>query len=72
MLRIRSEDLKTLEESIGQPILITGDVKLQRSRTERFIEVFRELVSQNPVYRGYPAAEVCISLFLHHVMLLYY
>lgn len=59
--RIKSLDLKTLEESIGQPIQIAGNVKLQRSRTERFIEVFRDQVSQNPVYNGYVAAEVCIK-----------
>lgn len=57
--RIKSEDFKTLEENIGQPIQIADNVKLQRSRTERFIEVFREQVSQNPVYNGYTAAEVC-------------
>lgn len=58
--RIKSEDFKTLEENIGQPIQIADNVKLQRSRTERFIEVFRDQVSQNPVYNGYSAAEVCI------------
>jgi len=47
--RIRSEDFKTLEEHIGHPIQIADNVKLQRSRTERFIEVFRDQVSQNPV-----------------------
>jgi len=57
--RIRSEDFKTLEEHIGHPIQIAENVKLQRSRTERFIEVFRDQVSQNPVYNGYSSAEVC-------------
>ncbi|XP_025417297.1 E3 ubiquitin-protein ligase TM129 [Sipha flava] len=57
-VRIKSEDLKLLEEHIGQPIMIADNVKLQRSRTERFIEVFRDQVSQNPVYRGYTTAEL--------------
>ncbi|VVC45853.1 Putative transmembrane protein precursor [Cinara cedri] len=57
-VRIRSEDFQTLEEHIGHPIQISDNVKLQRSRTERFLEVFREQVSQNPVYRGYTAAEL--------------
>lgn len=57
--RIRSEDFKTLEEKIGQPIQIADNVKLHRSRTERFIEVFRDQVSQNPVYDAYTASEVC-------------
>lgn len=59
--RIRSEDFKTLEEHIGHPIQIADNVKLQRSRTERFIEVFRDQVSQNPIYNGYSAAEVCFK-----------
>lgn len=63
--RIRSEDFKTLEENIGQPIQIADNVKLQRSRTERFIEVFREQVSQNPVYNGYTAAEVCFNKYTY-------
>lgn len=41
--------------------MIADNVKLQRSRTERFIEVFRDQVSQNPVYRGYTTAEVCFE-----------
>lgn len=57
-VRIKSEDFKTLEENIGQPIQIADNVKLQRSRTERFIEVFRDQVSQNPVYNDYSAAEL--------------
>jgi len=60
--RIRSEDFKTLEEHIGHSIQIADNVKLQRSRTERFIEVFRDQVSQNPIYNGYSAAEVCFKL----------
>ncbi|XP_022181873.1 E3 ubiquitin-protein ligase TM129 [Myzus persicae] len=58
IVRIRSEDFKTLEEHIGHPIQIADNVKLQRSRTERFIEVFRDQVSQNPVYNGYSSAEL--------------
>lgn len=59
LFRIKTEDIKVLEENIGQPIQIAGNVKLQRSRTERFIEVFRDQVTQNPVYNGYTPAEVC-------------
>lgn len=62
--RIRSEDFKTLEEHIGHPIQIADNVKLQRSRTERFIEVFRDQVSQNPVYNGYSSAEVCFKQYI--------
>lgn len=62
-LRIRSDDFKTFEENVGQPIQIAGNVKLQRSRTERFIEVFRDQVSQNPVYSDYTTAEVCYKYY---------
>lgn len=57
--RIRSEDFKLLEDNIGQPIRISDNVKVHRSRTERFVEVFRDQVTQNPVYNGYTKAEVC-------------
>lgn len=63
--RIRAEDFKTLEEHIGERIQIADSVSLQSSRTERFMEVFRDQVSQNPVYRGYPAAEVCFISFCY-------
>lgn len=59
--RIKSEDFKVLEEHIGQPIQIGNNVKLLRSRTERFIEVFRNQVVLNPVYNGYTRAEVCFQ-----------
>lgn len=67
--RIKSEDFTILQENIGQPIQIADNVQLQRSRTERFVEVFREQVSQNPVYNGYTAAEViwsCIKIHIYH------
>lgn len=70
LLRIKSEDLKTLEESIGQRIQIADNVILQRSITERFIEVFRDQVSQNPVYNGYTAAEVCLNWIYSVIFLL--
>ncbi|XP_050533820.1 E3 ubiquitin-protein ligase TM129 [Daktulosphaira vitifoliae] len=57
-IRIKSEDFKTLEEKIGQPIQIADNIKLQRSRTERFIEVFRDEVRQNPVYSNYSATDI--------------
>lgn len=59
--RIRAEDFRTLQEHIGEHIQIAEGVKLQRSRTERFIEVFRGQVSQNPVYRNFVATEVCFK-----------
>ncbi|XP_050437108.1 E3 ubiquitin-protein ligase TM129 [Adelges cooleyi] len=57
-IRIKTEDFKTLEEKIGQPIQIANNIKLQRSRTERFIEVFRDQVCQNPVYTNFTAADL--------------
>ncbi|KXJ75741.1 hypothetical protein RP20_CCG011130 [Aedes albopictus] len=51
-IRINALDFKDLQDRINRPITILSSVKFHRSVLDRFVDVFKDQVSQNPTYRA--------------------
>lgn len=58
-IRINALDFKDLQDRINRPITILSSVKFHRSVLERFVDVFKDQVAQNPTYR--PAGHMAIE-----------
>ncbi|XP_055624366.1 E3 ubiquitin-protein ligase TM129 [Toxorhynchites rutilus septentrionalis] len=50
-IRVNALDFKDLQDRINRPITILSSVKFHRSVVERFVDVFKDQVAQNPTYR---------------------
>ncbi|XP_058443173.1 E3 ubiquitin-protein ligase TM129 [Malaya genurostris] len=50
-IRINALDFKELQDRLSHPITILSSVKFHRSVLDRFVDVFMDQVSQNPIYR---------------------
>lgn len=53
-IRVNALDFKDLQDRINRPITILSNVKFHRSVVERFVDVFKDQVAQNPAYRLEP------------------
>ncbi|XP_065074846.1 E3 ubiquitin-protein ligase TM129 [Ochlerotatus camptorhynchus] len=58
-IRINALDFKDLQDRISRPITILSSVKFHRSVLDRFVDVFKDQVAQNPIYR--PEGHVAID-----------
>ncbi|XP_053688928.1 E3 ubiquitin-protein ligase TM129 [Sabethes cyaneus] len=50
-IRINALDFKDLQDRISRPITILSSVKFHRSVLDRFVDVFKDQVAQNPIYQ---------------------
>lgn len=50
-IRINALDFKDLQDRINRPITILSSVKFHRTLLDRFVDVFKDQVAQNPTYR---------------------
>lgn len=50
-IRINALDFKDLQDRISRQITILSSVKFHRSVLDRFVDVFKDQVAQNPTYR---------------------
>lgn len=57
-IRINALDFKDLQDRINRPITILSTVKFHRTVLDRFVDVFKEQVSQNPRYRPDPTQPI--------------
>lgn len=57
-IRINALDFKDLQDRINRPITILSSVKFHRSVLDRFVEVFKDQVAQNPTYRPESQADL--------------
>ncbi|KAL1397924.1 hypothetical protein pipiens_009359 [Culex pipiens pipiens] len=62
-IRINALDFKDLQDRINRPITILSSVKFHRTVLDRFVDVFKEQVGQNPRYRGAEAVDQQDSCF---------
>lgn len=62
-IRVNSLDFKELQDRIDRPITVLSGVNLiiHRSVLERFIEVFKELITANPKYRCDQELDLCLA-----------
>lgn len=51
IIRINALEFKTLQDRMMRPITILDGVTFSSSIIERFIEVFKQQISLNPIYR---------------------
>ncbi|XP_022204166.2 transmembrane protein 129 [Nilaparvata lugens] len=63
-IRCNALDFKDLEEKIRRPITILPDVTFHRSRTDLFLEVFRNAVAQNRTTTSSQELEMCIGCMI--------
>lgn len=50
IIRINALDFKTLQDRMLRPITILDGVTFNKTVIDRFIEVFRQQIQQNPTY----------------------
>ncbi|XP_055605281.1 E3 ubiquitin-protein ligase TM129 [Uranotaenia lowii] len=62
-IRINALDFKDLQDRINRPIAILSSVKFHQSVLERFVDVFKDQVRQNPTYQNVEALENLDSCF---------
>uniref|UniRef100_A0A1I8N562 RING-type domain-containing protein n=1 Tax=Musca domestica TaxID=7370 RepID=A0A1I8N562_MUSDO len=60
-IRINALEFRNLEERITRPILIPSNIQFHRNVIDRFIDVFKEQVSLNPIYKADRIAEKCFA-----------
>lgn len=51
VIRINALDFKSLQDRMLRPITILSGVNFNKSVIDRFIEVFKEQISNNPIYK---------------------
>lgn len=63
-IRINSLEFENLQDRLSRPITINSDIQLHRTVMDRFIEVFREQVAQNPTYSTELTADQCFACMI--------
>lgn len=61
LIRINALDFRSLQDRILRPITILDGVAFSKSVIDRFIEVFRQQVDENPRYRAGEVTESCFA-----------
>lgn len=62
VIRLNSTDYGDLREKLQAPVRNARNVVIHQSLSDKFIEAFKEQVSQNEVYRLQEGEEVCCGL----------
>uniref|UniRef100_A0A1B0BHP3 RING-type domain-containing protein n=1 Tax=Glossina palpalis gambiensis TaxID=67801 RepID=A0A1B0BHP3_9MUSC len=60
-IRINALEFRNLEERITRPIVIPSNIQFHRNVIDRFIDVFKEQVTHNPIYKPDRIAEKCLG-----------
>lgn len=60
-IRINALEFRNLEERITRPIVIPSNIQFHRNVIDRFIDVFKEQVSLNPIYKADRITEKCFA-----------
>ncbi|XP_067619222.1 E3 ubiquitin-protein ligase TM129 [Eurosta solidaginis] len=60
-IRINALEFRNLEERISRPIVIPSNIQFHRNVIDRFIDVFKEQVTHNPIYIADGIAEKCFA-----------
>lgn len=63
-IRINALDFKTLQDRISRPITIPSTIRFHQNITDRFVEVFKEHVSQNNKYKTNQNLELCFACMI--------
>jgi hypothetical protein len=49
-VRLNALDFRDLQDRVSRPITVLHNVTFHRTLTDRFLDAFRQLVAENPVY----------------------
>ncbi|XP_017477485.1 PREDICTED: E3 ubiquitin-protein ligase TM129 [Rhagoletis zephyria] len=63
-IRINALEFRNLEERVSRPIVIPSYIQFHRNVIDRFIDVFKEQVAQNPIYQADRIAEKCFACMI--------
>ena len=63
-IRINALEFRNLEERMTRPILIPSNIQFHRNVIDRFIDVFKEQVSHNPIYKADRVTEKCFACMI--------
>lgn len=63
-IRINALEFRTLEDRINRPIIIPSDIQFHRNLIDRFIEVFKNQVSLNPIYQADQVNDKCFACMI--------
>ncbi|XP_037953099.1 E3 ubiquitin-protein ligase TM129-like [Teleopsis dalmanni] len=60
-IRINALEFRNLEERITRPISIPANIQFHRNVVDRFVDVFKEHVALNPIYKADLIADKCFA-----------
>lgn len=63
-IRINALEFRTLEDRISRPIIIPSNIQFHRNIIDRFIEVFKNQVSLNPIYVADRVTDKCFACMI--------
>lgn len=63
-IRINALEFRNLEERITRPILIPSNIQFHRNLIDRFIDVFKDQVSLNPIYKADRIGDKCFACMM--------
>ncbi|KAL5284590.1 TMEM129 family protein [Megaselia abdita] len=63
-IRINASEFENLQDRLSRPITISSDIQLHKTVMDRFIEVFKDQVSQNPTYATDLTADQCFACMI--------
>ncbi|XP_011191811.1 E3 ubiquitin-protein ligase TM129 [Zeugodacus cucurbitae] len=63
-IRINALEFRNLEERISRPIAIPSNIQFHRNVIDRFIDVFKEQVAKNPIYKADRIADKCFACMI--------
>ncbi|KAB0794453.1 hypothetical protein PPYR_11293 [Photinus pyralis] len=60
-IRVNTADFRDLQDRLARPITITPDILVHKSLMDKFVDTFREVVQDNPVYSTEEELDNCIG-----------
>lgn len=63
-IRINALDFRLLQDCVNRPITISSNIQFHRSIIDRFVEVFKEHVASNPIFKTNQTSETCFACML--------
>lgn len=64
-IRINALEFRNLENRVRRPIAIPSNIQLHRNVIDRFVDVFKAQVAQNPIFPDDATTEKCFACMLN-------